>query len=467
MESVIESGQIRIALAQINPTVGALEANSQLIIAYAAHAMEAGAHLVLFPEMALTGYPVEDLALRATFRNASKKALLQLSAELVTVGLANLVCVVGYLEESSNNRPQNAVAVIHEGQIKGRYIKHHLPNYGVFDEFRNFISGTDSFIFRLLGIDIAIAICEDIWKVAGPVSELVARKPGLVLVPNGSPFERNKDDVRLALVKRRAREIQAPLVYVNMTGGQDDLVFDGDSIVVAADEQVLARAPQFIEGLVVLDIKSKLRSSTPDLVISKDALRNYQPLVVGVSLRDSQEEQIWKALVLGLRDYVEKNHFPSVILGLSGGIDSAVVAAIAADAIGAKRVFGVALPSRYSSEHSLIDAAASARAIGLNYRVLNIEPMVAAFLQSLGLTGTAEENVQARVRGTILMGLSNQEGHLALATGNKSELAVGYSTLYGDAVGGFAPIKDLFKVDVWKLGGNFQRRDCANTGKFN
>ncbi len=445
------SGQIRVAAAQINPRVGDIAGNIQLILSYAASASEAGAHLLLFPEMIVTGYPVEDLALRATFRGASKSAVVELASLISANGYGEMACVVGYLEESDSRKPQNAVAVIHRGEIVAKYVKHHLPNYGVFDEFRNFVSGTESLVFRFRGIDIGVAICEDIWKSQGPVSELTARTPGLVLVPNGSPFERNKDDVRLSLVRRRAREISAPLVYVNMTGGQDDLVFDGDSIVVSAEGEVLARAPQFIDGLMVVDLEAKLGTSEPDVRLSEAESNSYKSLTAGVAPRISEEEQIWSALVVGLRDYVKKNNFPSVITGMSGGIDSSVVMTIAADAIGAKNVYGVALPSRYSSDHSLQDAAQCAKNIGLNYRVISIEPMVAAFLQTLGLVGLAEENVQARVRGTTLMGLSNQEGHLVLANGNKSELSVGYSTLYGDAVGGYAPIKDLFKKDVWAL----------------
>jgi NAD+ synthase (glutamine-hydrolysing) len=330
-------------------------------------------------------------------------------------------------------------------------MKRHLPNYGVFDEFRNFVPGDKSLVVRIHGIDVGIAICEDIWREKGPVAELASRNVGLVLVPNGSPYERNKDDVRAALVRRRAREIGAPLIYVNMAGAQDDLVFDGDSIAVAASGELIARAPQFDEGLMVVDIDAKVATSTPDLVISEERIGSYLKLTHGVAPRLEIEEEIWQALVVGLRDYVEKNGFPSVILGLSGGIDSALTAAIAADAIGADKVFGVALPSQYSSDHSLSDAADSAKRIGLNFRVVEIQPMVNSFLNSLGLTGMAEENVQARVRGTTLMGLSNQEGHLVLATGNKSELAVGYSTLYGDAVGGYAPIKDLLKSEVWAI----------------
>ena len=442
-------GQLRVGLAQVNPTVGALAANTELILEYAGKAASAGAHLLVLPEMVLTGYPVEDLANRATFRQASKQALEELAKKLEDYG--DLVSIVGYLEESQSHRPQNAVAVIHRGAVVARYIKHHLPNYGVFDEFRNFVAGEGSLVVRIHGVDVGIAICEDIWREQGPVADLAARNVGLVVVPNGSPFERNKDDVRAALVRRRAREIGAPLLYVNMTGGQDDLVFDGDSIAVAADGELIARAPQFDDGLMVVDIDARALTSEPDVVISEDRIGGYLKINHGVAPRLEIEAEIWQALVVGLRDYVTKNGFPSVILGLSGGIDSAVTAAIAADAIGAKRTYGVAMPSQYSSDHSMSDAVDSAKRIGLNFRVVEIQPMVNSFLTALGLTGLAEENLQARVRGTTLMGLSNQEGHLVLATGNKSELAVGYSTLYGDAVGGYAPIKDLLKSEVWAI----------------
>lgn len=442
-------GQLRVGLAQVNPTVGDLESNSELILEYAGKASSASAHILVFPEMVLTGYPVEDLAMRSTFRAASKAAINRVAQSLADYG--DLVSIVGYLEESSTKRPQNAVAVIHRGEIVATYIKHHLPNYGVFDEFRNFVPGDKSLVLRIHGVDVGIAICEDIWREHGPVSELAARTPGLVLVPNGSPFERNKDDLRSALVKRRAREIGAPLLYVNMTGGQDDLVFDGDSIAVGAEGDLIARAPQFFDGLMMVDVDAKLGSSTPDLVISQERAPGYLKMIHGAAARLEPEAEIWQALVVGLRDYVNKNGFKSVLLGLSGGIDSAITAAIAADALGPTRVFGVAMPSQYSSEHSLADAADSAKRIGLHYRVIPIQPMVDAFVSNLGLHGLAEENVQARVRGTTLMGLSNQEGHCVLATGNKSELAVGYSTLYGDAVGGFAPIKDLLKSEVWAI----------------
>ncbi|MEI7561873.1 MAG: NAD+ synthase [Actinomycetes bacterium] len=447
----MNTGQIRIALAQINPTVGDLVANADLVSKYAFEAANAGAVVVVYPEMILTGYPVEDLATRASFRAASINAINNLAKRINDEGNGDLTLLVGYLGESEKGEPQNCVAVIHRGAIMATYIKHHLPNYGVFDEFRNFKPGNHSLVIRVVGVDIGIAICEDIWQEGGPVAELAKRNIGLFLVPNGSPFEANKDDVRLALVQRRAQQINAPLAYVNMAGGQDDLVFDGDTIVVDSDGSVIARAPQFEEGLMVIDLDVKLTSSDPDLIISEPPILKYKKLIPGVAPRLDDLAEIWQALVVGLRDYVIKNKFPSVVLGLSGGIDSAVVAAIAADAIGADRVHGIALPSKYSSDHSLSDAKQLAINTGVKYRIIEIEPMVQSFISNLGLSGLAEENVQARVRGTTLMGLSNQEGHLVLATGNKSELAVGYSTLYGDAVGGYAPIKDLYKTQVWDL----------------
>ena len=438
--------KLRIALAQVNPTVGDLAANAALVRENFASAQDAGAHIVVFPEMVLTGYPVEDLALRPSFQAASQKAIAQLAGELT----GETVAIVGYLGQV-DGAPQNMVAVISGGAIKARYAKCHLPNYGVFDEFRNFVPGDKTLVVRVNGVDVGIAICEDLWIDGGITAQLAARKPGLVIVPNGSPYERAKDDVRLALVTKRARQAQAPLVYVNMTGGQDDLVFDGDSIVVGADGAVIARAPQFEDGIAIVDIDVATKTSTPDVVISEDEAQIDRTLISGVAIRLDDREEIWQALVIGLRDYVEKNGFRSVVVGLSGGIDSALVAAIAIDAIGAKCVNGVAMPSKYSSSHSISDAQALADATGIHFRTVPIAPMVDAYMANLTLKGLAEENLQARVRGTTLMGISNQEGHLVLATGNKSELAVGYSTLYGDAVGGFAPIKDIYKTDVWAL----------------
>lgn len=454
------SAQLRLALAQINPTVGDLSGNADLITRYIGRAHAGGAHVVVFPEMILTGYPVEDLALRPAFRAASRKVITELAQRVAAQGHGDLVLIVGYLDEVKGSvdrlgqpegAPQNAIAIIHGGEIKARYVKHHLPNYGVFDEFRNFVPGDSSLIVRIHGIDVGVAICEDIWQEGGPVAELAKRNLGLFLVPNGSPYERNKDDARLALVQRRAGEVGAPLAYVNMTGGQDDLVFDGDTIVVDAQGKVIARAPQFEDALILVDLDLRAHTAEPDLVIHEEVVAPYSPLSPSIAARLDDLAEVWQALVVGLRDYVLKNQFTTVALGISGGIDSALVAAIAVDALGADHVYGVALPSKYSSTHSLDDAAALAANTGLHYRVIDIASIVSAFLSHIHLAGLAEENLQARVRGTTLMGLSNQEGHLILATGNKSELAVGYSTLYGDAVGGFAPIKDIYKGDVWRL----------------
>jgi NAD+ synthase (glutamine-hydrolysing) len=437
--------KLRAALAQINPTVGDLAGNAELIADSVKKAQDHGANLILFPEMIVTGYPVEDLALRPSFQAASIRAVQEIAAGIT----GDIVAVVGYLDRSSQESgPQNSVAVIHEGKIRATYVKRHLPNYGVFDEFRNFVPGDQSLVVRIHGVDVAVAICEDIWH---SLDSIASRTPGLLVVPNGSPFERNKDDVRLALVQKRAKEIGAPVAYVNMTGGQDDLVFDGDSIVVGKDGSVLARTAQFDDQLIVVDIECAEGSSRPDVVISEEPTSHATPAKSSIATPLSDEAKMWQALVMGLRDYVGKNGFKSVVLGLSGGIDSALVAAIAIDALGAKRVNGVAMPSKYSSKHSVEDAQALADATGIHFRVTPIAPMVDAFMDNLVLKGLAEENLQARVRGTTLMGVSNQEGHLVLATGNKSELAVGYSTLYGDAVGGFAPIKDIYKSDVWAL----------------
>ncbi len=443
--------KLRVALAQVNPTVGDLAGNAALIKEGVATAAAQGAQIAIFPEMALTGYPVEDLALRPSFQQASRVALAQLATEIDP----SIVAIVGYLDQvvttDGAGKPQNKVAVISGGAVKASYAKCHLPNYGVFDEYRNFAPGDETLVVRIHGVDVGIAICEDLWIDGGITAQLAARKPGLVIVPNGSPYERNKDDVRLSLVTQRARQAAAPLVYVNMTGGQDDLVFDGDSIVVNAAGDVIARAPQFEDGIMLVDIDVATRTSTPDVTISEDEVVLDRTLVPGIAARLGDEEEIWNAIVVGLRDYVAKNGFTSVLVGLSGGIDSALVAALAVDALGPDRVHGVGMPSKYSSEHSLADARQMAANTGLGFRVVEIQKMVDAYIQELSLTGLAEENVQARVRGTTLMGLSNQEGHLVLATGNKSELACGYSTLYGDAVGGYAPIKDIYKTDVWAL----------------
>ena len=452
---------IRLALAQVNPIVGDLSGNSALSRESVRAAAQRGANVVLLPEMVITGYPVEDLALRPSFQRASEAALDQLAQDIANDGNGEVLVLAGYLrgtDTSDANKlgvprgePMNCAAVIHRGKVVAHYAKHHLPNYGVFDEYRYFVPGEESLVVRAFGVDIAIAICEDLWQEGGPVARVRDSECGLLAVLNGSPYERDKDDVRLALAQRRARETNTTLAYVNMVGGQDELVFEGDSLVVNAHGELLARSPQFDSDLLVLDVDLPAASGHADIELETVAPHGTVEVHGNITPRLDSRAEVYAALVTGLRDYINKNGFPSVILGLSGGIDSAFVAAIACDALGPERVFGVSLPSEYSSDHSRSDAADTAQRLGMHFRTVSIKPMVDSYLAELGLTGLAEENLQARVRGTTLMGISNQEGHLVLATGNKSELAVGYSTIYGDAVGGFAPIKDVPKVDVWEL----------------
>ncbi|HEY5185682.1 MAG TPA: NAD+ synthase [Actinomycetes bacterium] len=453
--------QLRLAMVQGNPTVGDLEGNADLVVRGVATAAERGAQLVAFPEMFLTGYPVEDLALRPSFVAASRSALDRLALRLAAQGHGALPVVVGFLDRLDaperlglpRNLPQNAAAVLHGGRVVARYAKHHLPNYGVFDEYRYFVPGTQPCVVRVGGVDVALAICEDLWQEGGPVAETRASGAGLLLVINGSPYERNKDDVRRELCQRRAADSGCTLAYVNMVGGQDELVFDGDSLVVAADGTLLARAGQFTDELLVVDLDLPAASSdrAPQAQVEAPTVALPAMAAAAVPERLSDEAEVYAAVTLGLRDYVRKNGFGSVLIALSGGIDSALVAAIACDAVGAEHVYGVSLPSAYSSQHSRDDAADLAARTGLHLRTVPIAPVFDAYQGQLHLTGLAEENLQARIRGTTLMGLSNQEGHLVLATGNKSELAVGYSTIYGDAVGGFAPIKDVAKSMVWRL----------------
>ncbi|MFF9072846.1 NAD+ synthase [Streptomyces sp. NPDC014735] len=467
--------QLRLALNQIDSTVGDLSGNAEAIVHWTRHSAEQGAHLVAFPEMMLTGYPVEDLALRSSFVEASRRTLRTLAARLDAEGLGELPVVVGYLDRSETAQPrygqpagapQNAAAVLHRGQVALTFAKHHLPNYGVFDEFRYFVPGDSMPVVRVHGVDVALAICEDLWQDGGRVPAARAAGAGLLLSINASPYERDKDDTRLELVRKRAQEAGCTTAYLAMIGGQDELVFDGDSIVVDRDGEVIARAPQFAEGCVVLDLDLPAAATGADaasgvvndglridrLVLSEDPLPAYEPeLAGGYAERLDDDEELYSALVVGLRAYAAKNGFRSVLIGLSGGIDSALVAAIACDALGAQNVYGISMPSKYSSDHSKGDAAELARRTGLNFRTVPIEPMFDAYMESLGLAGLAEENLQSRLRGTMLMAVSNQEGQIVLAPGNKSELAVGYSTLYGDSVGAYGPIKDVYKTSVFRL----------------
>ncbi len=490
--------QLRIGLAQVNATVGDLAGNSDKVIEWTMRAAEQGARIVVFPEMALTGYPVEDLALRKSFVDASIEAVHQLAAGLAAEGLDGVAVVVGYLDRRPAAQARvgvpagsllDAAAVLHGGEVAITSAKHHLPNYGVFDEYRYFVPGDTLPVVRLAAeggesVDVAVAICEDLWQDGGPVAVTRTAGAGLLVVPNASPYERNKDDIRLELCQRRAREAGTVLAYANMVGGQDELVFDGDSIIVSPEGDLLARGPQFEEALVLADVTvaaadpglpaGRQRANPGDGTTMTIERIELAPLAapepdapLGAPMiwpRLSDLAEIYGALQLGVRDYVRKNGFSSVVQGLSGGIDSALVATIAADALGPDRVHVVLNPSPYSSEHSVADAEDLARRQGIHARTIPIKPMMDGFGTSLDLHGLAAENLQARIRGVIWMALSNSEGHLVLACGNKSELATGYSTLYGDAVGGFAPIKDVPKTLVWQLA-RWRNEQAAGRGQ--
>lgn len=455
-----DSVQFRIALAQCRLVVGDLAGNAATVRRIAADAAADGAQLVAFPELTLTGYPPEDLVLRRSFSTASERAVEKLAADLAADGNGDLPVCVGYLRRSDVGA-FNSAAVLYGGVVAASTDKVFLPNYGVFDEDRYFAPGRRFVTVTVGGAHIGLSVCEDLWWPHGPAEAAGVTGVDLLLNINGSPYERHKAGFREVLLAQRTAEAGAPVAYVNQVGGQDELVFDGASFVLDADGSVLARAAQFAEELLVvdLDLPSRPQNTAGEaagLQVERIVLstvpapqRVPSPPPCAEPLADLAAD--WAAIVLGTRDYVAKNGFSSVVLGLSGGIDSAVVATVAVDALGADRVHTVALPSAYSSTGSLADAAELARRQGTQHRVVPIAPMVAAYQQALQLSGLAEENLQARVRGTLLMALSNSEGHLVLTTGNKSELAVGFSTLYGDSAGGFAPIKDIPKTEVWEL----------------
>jgi len=512
--------QIRVALAQVNATVGDLQGNTDRLVACTRQAAGHGARIVVFPEMMLTGYPVEDLALRASFVDASMAAVVTAAERLAEAGLGGIAVVTGYLGRKAgitprvglpSGAPLDAAALLHAGQVAVTSAKHHLPNYGVFDEYRIFVPGDTLPVFRLPSdtgepVDVAIAICEDLWQDGGPVTVTRQAGAGLLVVPNASPYERGKDDTRLELCQRRAREAGATLAYVNMIGGQDELVFDGDSIIVDRSGRLLARGPQFTEALILADLElpvadqARCPGETPAdardgtiITIQRLALADPDALAGAAPVRPAADDaaaagaeagglpvggpaaglswprlsdlaEVYAALVTGTRDYISKNGFRSVILALSGGIDSALTATIAADAIGPDRVHVVLMPSRYSSDHSVSDAEDLVKRQGLHARTVPIAPIVAAFGTELDLHGLAAENLQARIRGMVLMSLSNEEGHLVLTTGNKSEIATGYSTLYGDSAGGFGPVKDVTKTLIWQLS-RWRNQDAEARGE--
>jgi NAD+ synthase (glutamine-hydrolysing) len=444
---------VRLAMAQTNPIVGDISGNVARCLATVREAAANRANLVVFGEMCVTGYPIEDLATSPDFIEAAESAVREFAVALERDGFGDLAVVIGHPSRASASTwaiAHNSASVLLGGTVLGRYDKHHLPNYSVFDEYRVFVPGNQLFTFEHCGLKFSTLICEDIWQSGGPVAEISNHGTDVALVLNGSPFEVDKGDRRLELVRDLAITQNIAVAYVNLTGGQDDLVFDGDSLFVDSSGELVVRAEQFQTSIDYVDITSKSTSASKNMHAS-------------ALTRSSLEEQVWNALVTGLKDYVAKNGFKSVILGLSGGIDSAVCASIAADAIGAENVFGVLMPSEHSSDHSIGDAVDLAQRIGLNYQTESIKGFVDAFEKQIPLTGLAAENLQARARGLILMSLSNQRGHLTLTTGNKTELAVGYSTIYGDSVGGFAPIKDVEKTLVWRLA-NWRNQHAVEMG---
>ncbi len=427
---------IRIALAQIDLTVGDAPGNALRIVESAHRARAAGADLVVLPELALSGYPPEDLLFHRGFRRRIEAGLESIRSQVHGIDV-----LVGY-PAYEDGHISNAAAWIRDGRIGAVHRKLLLPNYSVFDEKRYFRAGHSPTLVELRGRRIAVLICEDIWE-SGPAARSRDAGAELIVVLNASPFELDKQQQRERIAGDRARESGLPLMYVNLVGGQDELVFDGQSFVVDATGSVCARAAAFVEALPVIEFDA----GSPRLL----------PRPAAIAATPGEEERAWRAIELGIRDYVDKHRFPGVVIGLSGGIDSALVLALAVDALGADRVQTVMMPSRYTTQFSLDDAAQMARGLGVKYSVIPIEGMFEATLAALreefaGRPPDAtEENIQARCRGMLLMGISNKTGRMVLTTGNKSEMAVGYATLYGDMAGGFAPIKDVSKLMVYRL----------------
>jgi NAD+ synthase (glutamine-hydrolysing) len=455
---------MRIALAQINVVVGDLDGNRDRITARIREAREEGADLVLLPELAVTGYPPEDLLLRPGFVRAARESL-----EEIARACTHVVALVGcpWLDTDL----ANACVVCAQGQVAGLYRKQFLPNYGVFDEHRYFAEGRELLLLRFGETLVGPTVCEDVWQPGPPATDLALAGAHLIVNISASPFHVGKAEDREEMLVTRARDNSCYLAFCNLVGGQDELVFDGHSVVLDDEGEVLARGPGFEEALLVVDLDpteavgrrlrdvrrrelGRARGGTPEATVidmgTPRAGGDVRP--VTVTPFDPELEQMRRALALGLRDYVGKNGFGDVVVGVSGGIDSAVTAALCVDALGAERVHCISMPSRYSSEGTRADAHLVAESLGCDFREVPIEGTVEAFHEALGgLQGLAAENLQARVRGTLLMALSNTHGWLVVSTGNKSELAVGYSTLYGDMVGGFALLKDVFKTDVFRL----------------
>jgi len=458
---------VRIALAQLNTVVGDIEGNAARVTDALERAADAGADLTLVPELALTGYPPEDLLLRPELALASREAL-----DAVAAGVRHGAALIGFVEW--NGECYNSAALVADGRVQAVYHKRFLPNYGVFDEARYFAAGDAPLVVEVLGARVGVVICEDIWYPDPVFGDLAAAGVDLICAISASPFHQEKGEARERMLATRAADCAAFLAFCNQVGGQDELVFDGRSAVFDADGELVARATPFRDELLVADLdlasaaRRRLREplarrlprpATATLPIAARPARNGRPLPPpdGVAATPGPEEELWGALVLGVRDYVGKNGFPGALIGLSGGVDSALTAAIAVEALGSERVMGVAMPSMHSSRISLEDAQALAESLGIRLEVIEIASVVEGFEDALAPVfagrpaDVTEENIQARARGTLLMAVSNKLGPLVLATGNKSEMSVGYSTLYGDMVGGFAPLRDLYKTWVYRV----------------
>ena len=451
---------IRIAGAQKSFPVGAIQKNKQTILDCFEAAEEKEADILIFPELALTGYPPEDLLLRESFVGKNFAVLEELAEfSSSTSG------VVGFVDRNFDDNHTdkqkrdiaNAAAIIQNGDVKGIYHKCFLPNYSVFDEARYFAKGNNpGNVFWYEDVGIGISICEDIWIEDGPSSQQVENGASLIININASPYDQNKTDLRKELVVKQAKKLGVPIIYLNMVGGQDELVFDGGSFVVDGKGEIIYQAQQFEEELFYIDLDLEVKEQPKGSILEIRQKVSELDLPQSAQLL-SKNESLYAALKLGLFDYVSKNNFEKVLVGLSGGIDSALTATIAVDSLGSDNVVGVALPSKYNTEESLVDARLLAENLDIEFKVIEIEEIVNIFRNTLKesvndeLGQTTDENIQSRVRGNILMALSNQTGAMVVSTGNKSEMAVGYSTLYGDLAGGFALLKDLYKTEVYNL----------------
>ncbi len=451
---------LRIAACQLNLTVGDLSGNKEKILSAYTSAQDKGSDIAVFTELAVSGYPPEDLLLKRGFVHDTQEMVKEIASHT-----SDCVAVLGFINGQAAaadpvKRTSHAAAICFNGKVIGTYSKRALPDYGVFDEERYFSPGNEPLqIYKVRGVNIGITICEDIWIPNGISTDLTALGAQVILNLNASPYEKEKLQTREMVLKERVEETEIPIVYVNQVGAQDELVFDGGSFVMNSEKEIIARASQFKEEVLVFDLEVQNREATKtdNLVQITSDLRTEAAANTPPPPVLTEEEQIWNALCLGTRDYVKKNGFTDVCLGLSGGIDSAIVAAIACDAIGPEHVHAIMMPSRFSSTHSVSDAQALIDNLKCHQMNISIEPAHEAFLNMTedyfaGLSeGVAEENIQSRIRGTLLMALSNKFGWLVLTTGNKSELAVGYSTLYGDTAGAFSVIKDLWKTEVFSL----------------